>query len=66
MRDNAGSTALHAAVRARDLAVVRQLIAAGADVNAAQGNGETPLRTARSNGAPEEIVTALIDAGAKE
>ncbi|KAB2966814.1 MAG: hypothetical protein F9K18_05100 [Thermoanaerobaculia bacterium] len=65
-RDGIEATALHAAVRARDLAIVRRLLAAGADVNAAQSNGETPLQTARYNGAPEEIVAALLAAGAKE
>jgi ankyrin repeat protein len=65
-RDQVEATALHAAVRARDTAVVRQLIASGADPNAAQNNGETPLQTARYNGAPEELVAALLAAGAKE
>lgn len=66
VRDRSESTALHAAVRARDLAIVRRLIAAGADVNAEQSNGETPIQTARYNGAPDEIVAALLEAGARE
>ena len=66
-RDTYDLSPLHAAVRAGNLAIVNALIAAGADVNAAQGGGgETPLETARYNAASDEIVQALIAAGARE
>ena len=43
--------------------MVKALIEAGADVNKAADDGETPLYTAASNG-HEAVVTALIEAGA--
>jgi ankyrin repeat protein len=57
-------TALHIALRRSpaDAQSVRVLIEAGADVNAADGEGYTPLLLAASQSA--EIVKALIDAGA--
>lgn len=39
---------------------------AGADVNATLGSGETPLQTARYSAAPDEVVAALLAAGARE
>ena len=57
-------TVLHAAVLTRNLGVVRQLIAAGANVNAQDLKGDTPLHEAlrlRS----KEITEALLDAGAE-
>jgi ankyrin repeat protein len=64
--DPSDSTALHAAVRAGNVEIVKALLAAGADVNAAPGNCETPIQTARYAGASEEIVDTLHAAGAKE
>ena len=43
LRDEAGRTALHWAVEANDLEVVQKVLKAGADVNAAAVNGQTPL-----------------------
>ena len=62
---SAGETALHlAAQRVRNLAVVRRLIEAGADVNAGQVRlGWTPLVYAVSSG-DAETVEALVAAGA--
>ena len=58
-----GTTLLHQAVNANDLAEVRRLIHAGANVNAANRYGVTPLSLAAANGnAP--IVAALLTAGA--
>ena len=42
-RDEAGRTALHWAVEANDLEAVQKALEAGADVNAADSNGQTPL-----------------------
>ena len=75
---NGGLTALHYAVgsirdivgNVRDmgdpspnLAIVRMLIEAGADINKLTNNGWTPLRFAATSGHPE-ITKILIDAGA--
>jgi ankyrin repeat protein len=60
----AGDSAITNAVKAEDIAAVRKLVAARADVNALSGDGSTPLLWAahRSN---VEIAKALIAAGAK-
>jgi ankyrin repeat protein len=47
LRDERGDTALHEAVRARDTALVRELLAAGAQVTA-NNYGRTPLDDAKS------------------
>ena len=65
-RDSDDQTPLHAAARAGNLAAVTALIGAGADVNATLGSGETPLQTARYSAAPDEVVAALLAAGARE
>jgi ankyrin repeat protein len=52
------------AVRRGDAAAVRELIAAGADVNAAAVDGSTPL-TYAAHGANLEITEALLAAGAE-
>lgn len=54
---------LHSAVAARDLAVVRALLAAGAPVNAVQVGGFTPLHGAAQHG-DAEMVESLLAAGA--
>jgi len=55
--------ALHSAIAARDRESTLALIAAGADVNAEQEGGFTPLDAATQNG-DREIVDALRAAGA--
>ena len=64
-READGTTALHWAVRLDDLDTVRQLIAAGAPVNAANRYGVSPLTLAAVNGsraAIEELIKAGADA----
>ena len=55
--------ALHIAAEEEHIEVIKELIAAGADVNIATSNGNTPLHTASSRGYTE-IVKELIAAGA--
>src|SRR5436190_11482963 len=52
------------AVKARDADAVRTLIAQGADVNAAEGDGSTPLHWSAANG-DMTITEALLKAGAR-
>ena len=59
-----GSTPLLIAVYARQERVARALVAAGADVNAADSDGKTPLWFAMDTKASDELVDALIDGGA--
>lgn len=56
-------TALHSAIAARDRESAFALIAAGADVNAAQQDAFTPLHEAAQNG-DRDVVEALLAAGA--
>jgi uncharacterized protein len=56
-------TALMQAVKKNDLALVRQLIHDGADVNALESNGDAPLVMAAYLG-HSAIVKALLEAGA--
>jgi ankyrin repeat protein len=63
VREPDGTTALHWAVRQDDLALVRVLIRAGADVNAANRYEVTPLSLAAING-NAAIVETLLAAGA--
>ena len=58
-----GSTALHWAVHWDNAAVTRQLIAAGAPVNAADDHGVTPLGLASANG-NAAIAAVLLETGA--
>jgi uncharacterized protein len=58
-----GTTALHWAVRANDLAMVESLLAAGADAKAQDRYGLTPVSLACSN-ANAAILKKLLDAGA--
>src|SRR6478752_6022121 len=59
-----GTTPLHRAVYAGDVVTARKLIAAGADVRAANLFGSTPLMLAATAG-NAEMVRLLLDAGAK-
>jgi ankyrin repeat protein len=58
-----GTTALHWAVRANDLATTDLLIRAGAKVSAANREGATPLMLATENG-NAAMIEKLIKAGA--
>ena len=65
-RKTDGATPLHLAALSRDTAAIRTLIEAGADVNAVNGQGKTPLNLlavfpAKENAA---VVPVLIEAGA--
>jgi len=61
--NSGGYTPLHYALS--DLNKTKALIAAGADVNAAAKNGMTPLRIAANRKGGQQIVDALLAAGAK-
>lgn len=56
-------TGLHEAVAESDIERVRELLAAGADVNARDEDGATPLHYAGGECATE-IVRLLLEAGA--
>jgi len=58
-----GTTALHLAAEHEDVALVKQLIGAGANVKVRNRYGVAPLSIAASTG-NAAIVTALLDAGA--
>jgi uncharacterized protein len=62
--DRDGRSELHYAATAKDEKKVRQLISAGADVNAQDKQGWTPLHAAAQENA-FEIAKLLIEAGAK-
>ena len=56
-------TPLHQAARYNNIEAVAALISHGADVNAREENGKTPLMLATVNG-NAKVVEALLDAGA--
>lgn len=58
------STPLHAAIRRKELEIVKLLIAAGADVDSRDHRGNTPLSLAERSGA--EFVKVLVAAGAED
>src|SRR5262245_24391880 len=62
VRQADGMTALHWAVHYDDTAMVKSLIAAGADAKATNHYGITPLTLACRNG-NKEVVEMLLDAG---
>lgn len=62
-RDTDGTTPLHWAVRADDLALSTRLVDAGADAGAANRYGVTPLSLAAVNG-DAAMIAMLLDAGA--
>lgn len=59
-----GATALHWAAHFNDLTLVERLIKAGANVNAANRFGVTPLMLAASHGRGARVVEKLLAAGA--
>lgn len=63
VRDEIGATALHRAAQAGNRALVRLLIARGADVSARDDLGATALHRAAESGSPETI-SELIRRGA--
>jgi uncharacterized protein len=60
----AGDSSITKAVKAGDLAAVRKLVAARADVNTVSGDGSTPLLWA-THRSDAEMVRVLLAAGAK-
>jgi ankyrin repeat protein len=62
--NEAGARALHRAVANDHLLVVKRLIALGADINATDGEGRTPLAIAASAGR-DDIVALLEPFGAR-
>ena len=58
------TTDLHEAARTGDTARIAELIARGADPNARDGDGKTPLHYAARWGQSPDIVTALLERGA--
>ena len=57
-------TPLHCAAESGDVGAVHLLVKAGADVNAADANGNTPLIYGASAFQADEIVRQLLQAGA--
>src|SRR5512139_2940052 len=58
-----GTTPLHIAVYRDDIALVKKLIAAGANVRATNAYGSTPMSEAAIVG-NVDVISALLDAGA--
>ncbi|WP_432075723.1 ankyrin repeat domain-containing protein [Streptomyces wuyuanensis] len=65
VRDGAGRTLLHALHLLDHEELLPRLLAAGADLEATDNFGRTPLFTAASEGGSRAFVEALIDAGAR-
>jgi len=62
--DVLGGILLRTALPENNLSLTRMVISDGADVNHADDAGNTPLLFAVANGASEEVVQLLVDAGA--
>ena len=58
-------TPLQAALEAGNFKIAQALIKAGANVNAKDGEGKTPLMIAAFHGGNCDIIEALLNAGAK-
>ncbi|WP_311137609.1 ankyrin repeat domain-containing protein [Streptomyces sp. I6] len=65
VRDGAGRTLLHALYLLDHEELLPRLLAAGADLEATDTSGRTPLFTAASEGGSRTLVEALIAAGAR-
>ncbi|MFE0041095.1 ankyrin repeat domain-containing protein [Streptomyces sp. NPDC059015] len=65
VRDGAGRTLLHALYLLDHEELLPRLLSAGADLEAADDSGRTPLFTAVSEGGSRTLVEALIAAGAR-
>ncbi len=63
-RDEARRTSLHLAVILANAAAVKELLDAGADVNASGADGYTPLHIAAQSTKGLAVITVLLDAGA--
>ena len=63
MSNRYGVTPLHEAATIGNAAIVNALLRAGADANAAYGEGETPLMMAARTGSVESV-KLLLEAGA--
>lgn len=63
MKSHSMATDLHFAAQAGDLSEVKRLVAAGADVNVQDENGNTPLKYASAEPNPE-VLRMLIALGA--
>ena len=63
--DARGMNLLHYAAMESTAEVVQVLIEAGADVNALDARGDTPLTIAEDAGAPEEVLEVLRANGAQ-
>ena len=61
--DSVSQPSLHEAAKRNDIALVKSLLDSGADVNARNGNEETPLHIAASFG-HREFVEILLASGA--
>lgn len=63
--DSYGNTPLHRAVRDGNMELVELLLNAGADVNAANHGGDTPLHIVANNEGGVTFIEALLNAGAE-
>jgi ankyrin repeat protein len=64
LRDRWGRGPLHHLAKVDGTAVLGRLLAAGLDINAADGKGRSPLGTVLFDGGSAALVRAMLDAGA--